>query len=79
MFSEGSVIHKLSMIAGKNAKIYIGIAEEEGSLISHAWVEIEGIPYYYEPNKNINLLLITDDIRLFFVIEKIVICHKMRN
>ena len=28
---------------GRNAKIYIGIAEEKGSLISHAWIEIEGV------------------------------------
>ena len=36
---------------GRNAKIYIGIAEEKGSLISHAWIEIEGVSYYHEPNK----------------------------
>lgn len=44
-------IHKLSLMTGKHAKIYIGIAEEKGSLISHAWIEIEGISYYQEPNK----------------------------
>ena len=44
-------IHKLSLMIGRNAKIYIGIAEEKGSLISHAWIEIEGVSYYHEPNK----------------------------
>jgi hypothetical protein len=44
-------IHKLSMMMGIRTKVFIGIAEKRGSLISHAWIEIDGTCYYEDAQK----------------------------
>lgn len=44
-------IHKLLMIMGIKSKVFIGIAEKGNSLISHAWIDINGISYYYDLDK----------------------------
>lgn len=50
-------LHKLLMMMGIRAKVYIGIAENKASLISHAWVEINGVFYYNDPKKNYRPIL----------------------
>ena len=50
-------LHKLLMMMGIRVKVYIGIAENKNSLISHAWVEINGVSYYHDPIKNYKPIL----------------------
>lgn len=50
-------IHKVLMLMGTKTKVFIGIAEKESALISHAWIEIDGISYYCDPNKKYTPIL----------------------
>jgi len=50
-------IHKLSMMMGIKTKVFIGIAEKGSSLISHAWIEINGVSYYCDSNKKYTPIL----------------------
>jgi hypothetical protein len=54
---KATSIHKLSMMMGLETKVFIGIAEKGNSLISHAWIEINGASYYYDSNKKYTPIL----------------------